>query len=193
VLDPESVDAMTTPVADFGTYLDGRDVEYGYGTMTEPYLDDRLVGHAGDVVVSTAWFGYLEAAERGVAVACNASAAPHPADVGMGVLALLDGRDPDAVTPHYRFQAALDDVTGEYSGYRDVATATVEAVGGSLRIAIDAGAGEQELLAVPESFDADEVRCRTVGAGGLDREVRFDRRGDTVDLFYERARLQQPK
>jgi CubicO group peptidase (beta-lactamase class C family) len=191
VLDPESVDAMTTPVAEFGTYLDGTAVEYGYGTMLEPYLDDRLVGHAGDIVVSTAWFGYLEAAERGVAIACNASTAPHPADVGMGVLALLDGRDPDAVQPHYRFQAALDDVTGEYSGYRDVTTATVEAVGGSLRIDIDAGAGEQELLAVPEAFDADAVRCRTVGAGGFDREVRFDCRGDTVDLFHERARLQQ--
>jgi len=191
VLTPESVDAMTTPVAAFGTYLDGSDVEYGYGTMLEPYLDDRLVGHAGNVVVSTAWFGFLEDAERGVAVACNASAEPHPADVGMGVLALLDGRDPDAVQPYYRFQAALDDVTGEYAGYRNVATASVEAVGGNLRVAIDSGAGEQELLAVPETVENGELRCRTVVAGGIDREVRFDRRGDAVDLFYERARLQQ--
>jgi hypothetical protein len=49
------------------------------------------------------------------------------------------------------------------------------------------------LFAVPEAIDADEIHCRTVLGDGFDREVRFDRRGDTVDLFHERARLQQPE
>lgn len=191
IVAPESVDAMTTPDGEFGRYVDGDSIGYGYGLMREPYLDDQLVGHGGDLAVSTAWFGYLEDARRGVVVACNTSPDTHPAEVGMAILALLEGRDPESVQPHYRLDAVLDAVSGTYTGYKDVTTATVEPVGGSLRLTIDAGLGEQELLLVPTTIDADRLVCTTVLGDGIERDVRFDLDSDPIDCFYERFKLQQ--
>jgi CubicO group peptidase (beta-lactamase class C family) len=191
IVAPETVGAMTTPHGDFGSYLDGTSVGYGYGLMTEPYLDDRLVGHGGDLAVSTAWFGYLEDAGVGVAVACNTSPDTHPSAVGMGILAILDDQDPEAVQPHYRLEAALDAVTGDYTGYRDITEATVERSGANLRLTIDMGAGADELLCVPTEITDDVLRCSTAVTSGFEREVRFEYGTDPVDCFYERLRLQQ--
>lgn len=190
VLEPGSVDAMATPIGTFGTYFDGREVGYGYGLMIEEYLGDRLIGHGGSIVVSNAWFGYLEDAEVGVAIACTTSPEAHPSDVGMAVLALLQGADPAAVQPHYRLKDALERATGTYEDYREVGSATVERVGGTLRIDGESAAGGgMELLATPTSVGDDELVCTTTMASGFERQARFVFGEETDDLFFERARL----
>jgi len=187
LLSADSVAAMTTPAGTFGRYLDGREVGYGYGLTTQPYLDDRLVGHGGSVGVSNAWFGYLEDADLGLAIACTTSPETHPSDAGMGVLALLRDEQPEAVQPHYRLLGALEAVTGEYGGYRGVVGATVERAGGGLKLTVESGAGGQELLLVPERVEEELLVCTTVTVSGFEREVRFEL--DGVDLFYDRFRL----
>ncbi len=194
VLSSESVAAMTTPEGTFGTYLDGRDVGYGYGLMTEEYLGDRLVGHGGSVAVSNAWFGYLEAADLGVVLACTTGPETHPTDVGKALLALLNGKEPAEVEPHYRLLHALERVTGEYEGYRDIVSGSVERVGGSLRFEKRSGIGTQEILLTPERVEDDRLVCTTVESSGMEREVRFefaenDGGHGAVDLFHERTRL----
>lgn len=189
VLTSESVAAMTTPVGTMGEYFDGRDVGYGYGLMTVPYLDDRLVGHSGSIGVSNAWFGYLEEAGVGVALACTTTPETHPASAGEAVLALLRGEDPDAVQPHYRLMNALETAAGEYVGYRNVTHATVERVGGGLRLELGSDAGGQELLLTPTRVEQDWLVCTTTIGSGMQRAVRFEWDGETVELCYERYRL----
>jgi CubicO group peptidase (beta-lactamase class C family) len=191
VVAPERVASMRAPVGTFGTHVDGTEVGYGYGLMVEELLGDRLVGHGGSVAVSNAWFGYLEDAELGVAVACGAGPEAHPTDVGQAVLALLQGEDPEDVVPYYRLQAALAAATGEYAGHRGITTATVERVGGSLRLSVESGPGGQEHLLVPERVEPDLLVCTTTTVGGMQRPARFELDGGTVSLFLERLRLEQ--
>lgn len=190
VLTEDSVAAMTRPQGTYGTYLDGGEVGYGYGLMVEEYLGDRLVGHGGSIAVSNAYVGYLEDAGLGVALACTTGPETHPTDAGKGLLALLRDEDPADVQPHYRLQAALERVTGEYEGYRDIVSGTVERVGGGLRLATESGLGAQQHLLTPERVDDGLLVCTTVEASGMERPVRFELDGDGgVDLFYERVRL----
>lgn len=191
VLSEESIETMATPRGTFGTYFDGREVGYGYGLMIEEYLGDRLVGHGGSIAVSNAWFGHLEGADLGVAVACTTGPEAHPADAGMGVMALLEGEAPEAVQPHYRLVGALEAAAGEYEDYRELGGATVERVGGGLRLEAETGLGSQELLLVPTRVDDDVLVCTTTLASGMTRQARFEFDDEGVSLCFERHRLER--
>lgn len=184
ILSADSVAAMTEPVGSFGTYYDGQEVGYGYGLIIEDYLGDRVVGHGGTITVSHAWFGYLEEAELGVALACTTRPEVHIWRTGMAVLALLQGEQPEVVHPHYRLKAALESATGDYDSYREIGRATVERVGGGLKLRlISAGGGGQELLLTPKSVESERLICTTTQVSGLVREVRFEFTDEGVDLF----------
>ena len=165
VLSPESVGEMTTPVSTYGRYFDGGEKAYGYGLMVEEFLGDRLIGHGGSIAVSNAWFGYLEEAGLGVALACTTGPETHPMVVGPAVLAILRGADPEEVVPHYRLVSALERASGEYGDYRGIGRTTVERV-------------EDDLLV-----------CSTTMGSGIEREARFEFGDGGTDLFFERARL----
>ncbi|NHX37499.1 MULTISPECIES: serine hydrolase [Halolamina] len=189
VLSPAAIDEMTTPEATFGEYIDGRDVEYGYGLMVEEFLDDRLVGHGGSIAVSNSWFGYLEEAELGVTISCTTSPEAHPMTVGPAILAIIQGADPVESVPFFRLTEALDEVTGEYESYRDIASATVERDGGTLKFTQEAGTGSQELYLAPETLEDDLLVCSTMTAAGMSHPVRFELDGDDVTCFFERSRF----
>ena len=191
VLSPASVAEMTTPVGTRGRYLDGREVGYGYGLMVEEFLGDRLIGHGGGIAVSNAWFGYLEDAELGVAIACTTGPEAHPMFVGPAILALLKGEPPEAVVPHYRLVEALETAAGEYTDNRGIGTATVERVGGALRLEAEEGVWGEELLFTPTTIDDRRLVCTTTMVSGIEREARFEFEDGEVDLFFERARLTQ--
>jgi CubicO group peptidase (beta-lactamase class C family) len=189
VLSASSLDAMTTPDGTFGTYIDGRDVGYGYGLMVEEFLDDTLVGHGGSIAVSNSWFGYLDEAEVGVAISCTTSPEAHPMTVGPALLAIVQGEDPIESVPYFRLTDALDAVTGEYESYRDIASATVERDGGTLKFTQEAGTGGQELYLAPETLEDDLLVCSTMTAAGMRHPVRFELDGDDVTCFFERSRF----
>ena len=48
----------------------------------------------------------------------------------MAVLALLQDDDPESVQPRYHLVSALETVTGEYTGCRNIMQASVERVEG---------------------------------------------------------------
>lgn len=189
VLDPDSVAAMTRPVRSFGTYFDGRDVEYGYGLMSQAFLDDRLISHGGSIAVSNAWFGYLEDARVGVAIACTTGVEAHPRFAGPAILAILQDEDPESVVPYYELTSTLDAVTGEYASYRDITRATVHREGGDLRLELESGLGGEEVLLTPSRVADDVLVCRTTAASGFQRDVRFEFDDGDVLLFIERTRL----
>lgn len=183
---------MTSPVGTVRTYFDGGEVGYGYGLDVEEYLGDTLVGHRGDIGVSSAWFGYLEDAKLGVVLACQTSPEAHPLVVGPAVLALLEGENPNEVVPHYRLVKAFETVSGEYEGYRAIVTATVEVDGGTLTFESenDFGGG-QTLRLVPTRVEEDSLVCSTVSNWGRKEEVRFEFGGGEVDLFVADRRLRK--
>lgn len=189
VLSADSLETMTTPVSTFGEYIDGTEAGYGYGLMIEEFLDDTLVGHGGSIAVSTSWFGYLEEAELGVAISCTTSPEAHPMVVGPAILAILQGEDPVETVPHFELVEALEEVTGEYTSYRDIGTAEVERDGGTLKFTQQAGTGGQELHLVPETLDDDLLVCTAYLSMGMRHPVRFELDGDDVTCFFERSRF----
>lgn len=189
LLTAESVASMTTSQATMGRYLDGTEVGYGYGFMTEEFLGDELIGHGGSIGVSNAWFGYLEEAGLGVALACTTTPETHPFTAGKAVLALLQGEDPDTAVPHYRLMNSLEKAAGEYTGHRGVSQASVERKGSALHLQMEAGAGGQELLLVPTAIEERRLSCTTVDPRGIKRTVRFEFGDEEADLFVSRARL----
>lgn len=193
VLSPESVAEMTTPVSTFGTYMDGRDVRYGYGLQIEEFLGDRLVGHGGSITTSNAWLGYLEDAGVGVAVACSTPPSSplevEPSSLGPAVLAILADENPKEAVLHFRLLEALERVTGEYSSYRDIKGATVERNGGMLALTQGGPARHRELYLKPDAVEDDLLLCSTVKVSGLEHQVRFELGGEEVEFFYERSRF----
>ena len=189
LLPEAAVEEMSTPEGAFGTYLDGSEVGYGYGLMTESFLGDRMVGHGGSISVSNFWFGYLEDAEVGVAIGCTTSPEAHPMTVGPALLSLVQGADPVETVPYFELTAALDAVTGSYETYRDIGSATVERDGGTLTFTQESGVGGVELHLTPETLEDDLLVCSTVMAAGMRQPVRFELDGDDVTCFFERSRF----
>lgn len=189
VCTPDSVAELHEPRATRQRYLDGTEQQYGYGWMRQPMLGDELIGHGGSVGVSTAYLGFLDDANLGVAVACNASADPHPMSVGPAVLAIAQGSEPTAASTTFAVREKLDAVTGSYESYRGVLSATVERSGGGLTLTIETRLGEQDVPLFPASLDPDEYEFYTVLGSGARTPVEFDLSGETDDLFYQRWRL----
>ncbi|WP_171006571.1 serine hydrolase [Halalkalirubrum salinum] len=189
LLTAESRASMTSPVATRSRYLDGKEVGYGYGLAIEEFLGDDLISHGGSIGVSNAWFGYLEEAELGVAIACTTTPETHPAKAGRGVLALLKDEDPDEVLPYYQLKNALKTASGEYAGYQSISQASVERIGSNLKLQVETAAGGQEFLLVPTSVEEAQLSCTTADPMGMKQDVRFELQGDEVDLFISRFRF----
>jgi aminopeptidase YwaD len=101
LISPDLLDESHTAHATRQTYLDGTEQGYGYGWMTRPFLGDTLIEHGGSLGVSTAYVGYLDDADIGVALACNDAPEIHPQFVGPAVLATLRGEAPADATRFY--------------------------------------------------------------------------------------------
>ena len=174
-----------------GELLDGTEKRYGYGWMRRSFLGDELIGHSGSLGVSSAYVGFLEEAELGVAVAANADPDVHPTYVGKALLALLRGTDPDDVVPFYALRAKCQRVAGRYESYRSAMAAVVEASGGELDVTLETALGEESLTAFPESMDGDDRSFYTVGAGGERVPLTFETADGGLDCYYQRWRLHE--
>lgn len=172
------------------TYLDGRDQEYGFGWMADPIAGDRAVGHGGSIVVSTAYAGYLEDAEIGVAVACNTTVEPHPMDLGSAVLAVATGHDRTAV-PALAIRAKCEAVTGTYESFRGDVTVDVEPDDGGVSLSFSEAPIDGEMTAYPTSLHPDDHEFELVNHAGAREPVEFRPDGDRADLFFQRHRFRR--
>lgn len=183
VAPPGTFERLQRRRARFHAYLDGREEEYGLGWMAQPLVGDRVVGHGGSIGVSMAYAGYLEDERLGVAIACNASAMPHPGDVGMAALALATGHDRTAV-PGFALEEKCEAVTGTYESFRGRTTATVERAEGGVSLSVSGGWMGDEVVAYPTSLSTDDHEFEAVGVLGEVLPVEFDVGGDRVELFF---------
>jgi len=188
VLDPGAVDAMTTPTATRYETVDGVEREYGYGLSSQAFLGDRLVGHGGMMGTTTAYIGYLEAADMGVVVACNTAPAQHPTVAGHALLAILQGEEPEAAVPQLALERKADRLVGEYESYRGIQRATVERTGTSLAVEVDGRLGDRSFTLFPESSESDDLTYYTISDDGR-IPVEFLETGDGVDMLLQRWRL----
>lgn len=172
------------------TRIDGTVERYGYGWMRRGLLDDELVGHGGSIIVSTAYAGFLENAQVGVAVACNTSADPHPMELAGAILAVASG-EPATAEPTFALEEKCEAVTGSYESFDDQLTATVERDRGGIAVTISGSWGEEEFTAYPETLTPDDHTFYTVAGNGGRELVEFDVTSDYTDLFYARSRLQR--
>ncbi|MFB6126492.1 MAG: serine hydrolase [Halolamina sp.] len=172
------------------TYLDGDEQGYGYGWMRRSLLGDTLVEHGGSLGVSTAYVGYLEDAEIGVALSCNDSPEAHPQFVGPALLATAVGEEPAAATRFYALRARAARVAGHYESHRGVQTAEVTPTAdGTIEVELATALGDQSFEAFPESTAVDDRTYYTVEAGGARVPLRFVDADDGLDLLYRRWRL----
>lgn len=188
VLASDSVDAMTTPSATRYETVDGVEREYGYGLSSQSYLGDRLVGHGGMMGTTTAYIGYLEAAEVGVVVACNTAPAQHPTIAGHALLAILQGEAPERTVPQLALEAKADRLVGEYESYRGIQQATVEKEGTTLSVDVEGRLGDRSFTLFPENADPDDPTYDTVSGDGR-IQVEFLETDEGVDMLLQRWRL----
>jgi CubicO group peptidase (beta-lactamase class C family) len=170
------------------TYLDGTSRRYGYGWTRRPFRGDTLIDHGGSLAVSTAYVGFLADAGVGIALACNDSPDVHPQQIGPGALALLDGGEPTE-TRALGLRATADRVAGEYASHREIARATVEPAGATVRVSIETALGEESFAARPASSDPEELTYHTVGDDGARVPLEFVPGANGLDLLYRRWRL----
>lgn len=199
VLSEAGVAAMTTPRVPLGARTEptlfGADepaapvAHYGYGLRIEDgFFGERLVSHAGSVLVATGFVAYMPA--RGVAVAVLANGSGYPLEqIGKAAIAALLGEDP-AELPWYVLEDALRDLTGRYRSLGDVWDATVRRQGDFLLLELG-GTGDSVIL-VPDRLVGDTLRFHTY-SGGNRIVASFDRKGGAgnVELDYERYRFKR--
>lgn len=190
ILPAARIEEARTPVSQREQLVDGTPQEYAYGWMVREFLDDTLVCHGGGIGVYNAFIGYLRDAGIGVAVQCTTTPETHPMYAGPGVLALLQGAEPEAAVPHLALKRALPELTGEYASYRGIMELSVEQMGGGLALRADTErAGALDLPLIPTELGGDDCLFTTVEASGAEVPVRFERAEDGVDLYYQRWRL----
>lgn len=164
------------------------DVQYGYGLSTQRFFGERLVGHGGSVLVSTAHLGWLPERKLGVAILANGSGYPL-SQLAQVALALLLDQDPAAL-PFLRMEEALKPLEGRYYSFKETMLAEVTRRGDFLQLAFPESAQPQRVTLVPHKLEGDEPSFFTLAAGRR-LEVVFRRSENEVELVYERYKMRR--
>jgi CubicO group peptidase (beta-lactamase class C family) len=188
LISPDLLDEAHTAHATRQTYLDGTEQGYGYGWMTRPFLGDTLIEHGGSLGVSTAYVGYLDDADVGVAIACNDAPEIHPQFVGPAVLATLYGEDPADATRFYALREKAAHVAGTYESHRGIQTATITPTGSRIEVTLETALSEDTFEAYPDSTDIDDLVYYTIKPSGARVPLEFTD-DDGLALRYQRWHL----
>lgn len=162
---------------------------YGFGLHTYPdFFGHRLVGHGGSVGVATSYMGFIPGRNVGVAVMANGTGYPM-GQFAMVALATLLGEDPQAL-PFLRIERALDALAGVYETYRRTMRVTIRRKGDLLDVEFKDKHHEEHVALIPEVVGGDAPRFYNLAAGRR-MPVEFTRKGDVVELLYERYKLRR--
>jgi CubicO group peptidase (beta-lactamase class C family) len=161
---------------------------YGFGLAVESFFGRRLIGHAGNVGVSTAHIAYLPEDGLGVAVLANGSGYPlgHVARVA---LALALGQEPGEL-PALAVQDSLEQLTGRYRTFRGTVDARVVRHGDFLKLLIASRTNPEEIILVPERTGGSEPGFFTLSEG-RSLPVSFRRLDDGTELLFERHKFRR--
>lgn len=162
---------------------------YGYGfEMQQDFYGEKYIYHGGNVMVATAFMGFVP--ERGAGVVLLANGKGYPlSNIAQYALALVMGEDPNSL-PFARIEHGLDALVGRYESYRSTMQARVIRHQDFLKLVIEDKAQPQEIVLVPESLGSSS-RFYTL-TRGLRLPVRFRRaeRGG-IELLYERYKFRR--
>lgn len=163
---------------------------YGYGWGIKEFLDEKLVGHSGSIGVSSAYIGFMEEEELGVALASNVSPDYPLEEVGKAILAICLGEDPEGSIPFFTRKSRLEELEGDYRSYKGIKRAAVEKDGSFLRLTFKDKLEGKSIILVPEELGDERCVFYTLSGAGDKVPVEFEisSRSD-IDLFIERWRL----
>jgi CubicO group peptidase (beta-lactamase class C family) len=161
---------------------------YGFGLAVEEIFGRRLVGHAGNVGVSTAHIAFLPEEGLGVAVLANGSGYPL-GHVARAALALALGHEPGEL-PALALQDSLERLTGRYRTYRGTVDARVERHGDFLKLLIASRTNPEEILLVPERTGGSEQSFFSLSEGRR-LPVSFRSVEGGTELLFERHKFRR--
>ncbi len=162
---------------------------YGYGLHSYPdFFGHRLVGHSGSVGVATAYIGFIPDRNVGAAVLANGTGYA-PSQMAMVALATLVGEDPQGL-PFVRIERALDGLAGVYETFRGTMRVTFRRKGDFLVAEFKTKHHEEHVPLIPEVVEGNEPRFYTLSVGRR-TPVEFYRKGDAVEVIYERYKLRR--
>lgn len=188
LLSEESIAKMRDGYVDWDYAMSGSNGEYGYAWLRREFMGERVHSHIGDIVVSSAYVGFIPERDLGVAVLANTSPEYIMQSVGEGVLSILLGGTPAADVPFWGVRKKFDRLTGRYESYRGVLTGRVEQAGHTLRFESDGGPAMSFQL-VPETTERDDFTFYTFAKEGYRKPLQVDVDGDDVDIYLGRWQL----
>jgi len=190
VLTKESIKKMREGYIEWDYALSGSDNEYGYGWTTKEFMGQRLYSHIGDIVVSSAYVGFLPDRDLGVAILANASPDYILQSVGEGVISILLGGDPMTDVPFWSVRQKLDRLTGQYESYRGILSGTITRDGTTLSFE-SSGAPAISFPLIPKTTDPTDFSFYTHAEEGYTKDVRVDVENEDIDIYLGRWRLRK--
>jgi CubicO group peptidase (beta-lactamase class C family) len=153
---------------------------YGYGfIINQNFQGYTLIGHGGNIGVSSAYFGFIPELSLGVTVACNSES---PATLlGLYALCVLTGIDPESALPEVAFEKMCSKLTGKYATFNGVHKAIVTKDGPNLFLKLMEG--ETPSLSLPLVFEGNKAYLLW-GSGKL--EVKIVQSKGKTQLYVER-------
>jgi CubicO group peptidase (beta-lactamase class C family) len=192
IVTPESLRAMMTPQValplEANPLWKGSQGHYGYGLSIQELYGERLVGHGGSVLVSTAHLAFIPERKLGVALLANGSGYPL-AQLAQLAMAHLLGRDP-AELPFMHAEAVLAPLIGRYETFKGTMQAQVSRQGDCLELEVIDSAQPQRILLIPDQIGEQQAHF-VAYSGGARLPVTFDRDSQGVTLLYERYALRR--
>lgn len=185
-LNPDLTATMTEPVGTYETFRDGTEIGYGYGWMTRPFGDDRLVGHGGGTGVSAGYLGFLEDREVGIALGCNAQPDTSPEDLAIELLAEATETALSEVLPKQAITNKEQRITGEYTSYGGFQEATVRRSDEFLKLKHNSPMGAESMRLTPTSTDPTDYTFRVAKRSGKEETVEFFPNDESVKMLIGR-------
>ena len=188
ILSQESLNRMREGYVEWDYALSSSNNQYGYGWTMREFMREEVFSHIGDIIISSAYIGFIPGQDIGVALLTNVSPDYLLQSVGEGVLSIVLGGNPSADVPFWSVREKLDRLTGRYESYRSVLSGTVSREGTTLKFRSD-GAPAITFPLVPNSTDPEDFSFHTRAEEGDTKELRVDVDGEKIDIYLGRWRL----
>lgn len=177
------LERMREPVGTLERFVDGTERAYGYGWEIRPFDSDTLISHSGNTGVSAGFAGFL--AERGTGIAIGCNAVTDPGAIARETLAILTGRDPEAVDPVKSIEREVQRLAGRYESHSGNHHATVSYSESGLDLEFGGGVEPFEIRVLPTDLRGDTYQFTEVDQIESTTDVEFFVNGETVELLFE--------